>query len=131
MSDTREVGGVDDLSKMTDTEESAQESRRFRRYRVDIRLRMITGPANNNRTIFARGSNISEGGLRAFVPADLALGDMVTVEFILPYYDKKIAVRGMLRNREGFSYGVEYAASTTQEEREHIARVCNTLALIQ
>ena len=65
------------------------------------------------------------------MPADLALGDMVTVEFILPYYDKKIAVRGMLRNREGFSYGVEYAASTTQEEREHIARVCNTLALIQ
>ncbi len=107
------------------------ESRRYQRFRVDIRLRMVTGPANNNRTVFARGSNISEGGLRAFVPADLVLGDMVTVELILPYSEKKISVRGMLRNREGFSYGVEYAASTTQEEREHIARVCNTLALIQ
>ncbi len=107
------------------------ESRRYQRFRVDIRLRMLTGPINNNRTVFARGSNISEGGLRAFVPADLTLGDMVTLELILPYSDKKISVRGMLRNREGFSYGVEYAASTTQEEREHIARVCNTLALIQ
>ncbi|MGE5110137.1 MAG: PilZ domain-containing protein [Acidobacteriaceae bacterium] len=109
----------------------SKEGRRFQRYRVDIRLRMTTGPANNNRTIFARGSNISEGGLRAFVPADLVLGDLVTLELMLPYTDKKISVRGLLRNREGFSYGVEYAASTTKEEREHIARVCNTLALIQ
>ncbi len=121
----------DDLSKMAAEPEQGPESRRFRRYRVDIRLRMITGPVNNNRTVFARGSNISEGGLRAFVPADLVLGDMVTLELILPYSEKKILVRGMLRNREGFSYGVEYAASTTQDEREHIARVCNTLALIQ
>lgn len=122
---------MDDLSNMAAEQDQGHESRRFQRFRVDIRLRMITGPVNNNRTVFARGSNISEGGLRAFVPADLVLGDMVTLELILPYSDKKISVRGMLRNREGFSYGVEYAASTTQEEREHIARVCNTLALIQ
>lgn len=122
---------MDVLSNMAADHGQGRETRKFQRYRVDIRLRMITGPANNNRTIFARGSNISEGGLRAFVPADLALGDMVTIELILPYSDKKISVRGMLRNREGFSYGVEYAASTTHEEREHIARVCNTLALIQ
>lgn len=122
---------MDDSSNMAAEPEQGPESRRFQRYRVDLRLRMITGPVNNNRTVFARGSNISEGGLRAFVPADLILGDMVTLELILPYSEKKISVRGMLRNREGFSYGVEYAASTTQEEREHIARVCNTLALIQ
>lgn len=122
---------MNELSTTEAEQQKEHEARRFQRFRVDIRLRMITGPANNNRTVFARGSNISEGGLRAFVPADLALGDMVTLELILPYSDKKISVRGMLRNREGFSYGVEYAASTTQEEREHIARVCNTLALIQ
>ncbi|HEU5399893.1 MAG TPA: PilZ domain-containing protein [Terriglobales bacterium] len=122
-----------DLNNMAAQQEHGEghEARRFQRFRVDIRLRIITGPANSNRTVFARGSNISEGGLRAFVPADLVLGDMVTLELILPYSDKKISVRGMLRNRDGFSYGVEYAASTTQEEREHIARVCNTLALIQ
>ncbi len=122
---------MDHLNNMAAEHEHGHEARKYQRYRVDIRLRMITGPANNNRTIFARGSNISEGGLRAFVPADLILGDMVTLELILPYSDRKISVRGMLHNREGFSYGVEYAASTTQEEREHIARVCNTLALIQ
>ncbi len=69
--------------------------------------------------------------MRAFVPADLALGDIVTLELLLPYSDKTIVIRGMLRNREGFSYDVEYAASTTAEQREQIARACNTLALIQ
>ena len=122
---------MDESGSTADESRKGIESRRYQRFRVDIRLRMATGPVNNNRTVFARGSNISEGGLRAFVPADLVLGDMVTIELILPYSEKKISVRGMLRNREGFSYGVEYAASTTQEEREHIARVCNTLALIQ
>lgn len=115
-----------------DSEDSKhEETRRFRRFRVDIRLRLITGPANNNRTIFARGSNISEGGMRVFVPADLVLGELVTLELILPYSEQKIAVRGILRNRDGFSYGVEYLSSTTPAEREMIARTCKALALIQ
>jgi hypothetical protein len=108
-----------------------EEERRFKRYRVDIRLRLLTGPANSHRTIFARGSNISEGGMRVFVPADLVLGELVTLELMLPYSEQKLVIRGVLRNRDGFSYGVEYAASTTSEEREHIARACKALALVQ
>lgn len=110
---------------------SGAAQRRSRRFHVDIRLRVYTGAANSNRVIFGRGSNISEGGMRVFVPADLVLDDMVTLELMLPYTEQTIQVRGMLRNREGFSYGVEYAASTTKAEREQIARVCKTLALIQ
>jgi hypothetical protein len=113
------------------TEERHEEDRRHRRYRVDLRLRLLTGPANNHRTIFARGSNISEGGMRVFAPADLVLGELVTLELMLPYSEQKIVVRGVLRNREGFSYGVEYAVSTTTAEREQIARACKALALIQ
>ena len=113
------------------TEKRHDEDRRHKRYRVDLRLRLITGPANNHKTIFARGSNISEGGMRVFVPADLVLGEMVTLELMLPYSEQKIVVRGVLRNREGFSYGVEYAVSTTDAEREQIARACKALALVQ
>jgi hypothetical protein len=122
---------VDEFMDDGFTEKQHEEDRRFRRYRVDIRLRLITGPANNHRTIFARGSNISEGGLRVFVPADLVLGELVTLELMLPYSEQKIVIRGFLRNREVFSYGVEYAASTTAAEREQISRACKALALIQ
>jgi hypothetical protein len=108
-----------------------EEDRRFRRFGVDIRLRLLTGPANGHKTIFARGSNISEGGMRVFVPADLVLGELVTLELMLPYTEQKLVVRGVLRNRDGFSYGVEYAVSTTAEERTQIARACKALALVQ
>ena len=122
---------MNDAADLMMNEDHHVEDRKFRRYRVDLRLRMLTGPANNHRTIFARGSNISEGGMRVFVPADLVLGEMVTLELMLPYSEQKLVVRGILRNREGFSYGVEYANSTTASEREQIARACKALALIQ
>jgi hypothetical protein len=108
-----------------------ERDRRFRRYHLDVRLRLLTGPANSHKTIFARGSNISEGGMRVFVPADLILGELVTLELMLPYTEQKLVIRGVLRNRDGFSYGVEYAASTTAAERDQISRACKALALIQ
>ncbi len=112
-------------------EKKHEDDRRYRRYRVDLRLRLLTGPANNNKIIFARVSNISEGGMRVFVPAELVLGELVTLELMLPYSEQKVLIRGVLRNREGFSYGVEYAVSTTTAEREQISRACKALALVQ
>jgi hypothetical protein len=38
------------------------------RYRVDIRLKLITGLASETKTFYGRGSDISEGGMRVFVP---------------------------------------------------------------
>lgn len=111
--------------------ESSEEQRNHPRFRVDIRLKVITGIATNSKAYFGRGSDISEGGMRVFVPADLKVGESVTLELALPYTDRKVLVRGVLRNRMGFSYGVEYSASTTQDERELISRACRALSLVQ
>ncbi len=111
--------------------ESTEEQRNHPRFRVDIRLRVITGIASAGKAYFGRGSDISEGGMRVFVPADLEIGEAVTLELALPYCDRKVLVRGVLRNRMGFSYGVEYSASTTEEERQVIARACRALSLVQ
>lgn len=109
----------------------AEELRNHPRYRVDIRLKVITGIANNGKPLFGRGSDISEGGMRVFVPADLAIGELVTIELTVPYSEQKLTVRGVLRNRLGFSYGVEYSASTTLAERQVISRACKALSLVE
>ena len=111
--------------------EESEELRNHPRYRVDLRLKVITGITSNGRAIFGRGSDISEGGMRVFVPADLAIGETVTLELTLPYSEQKVIIRGVLRNRLGFSYGVEYAANTTLQERHSIARACKALSLVQ
>lgn len=101
------------------------------RYRVDIRLKLITGLASETKTFYGRGSDISEGGMRVFVPVELEIGEAVMLELALPYSERTFQVRGILRNRLGFSYGVEYAPSTTLEERHAIARACRALSLVQ
>ena len=108
-----------------------EELRHYPRYRLDIRLKLITGIAPHARAIFGRGSDISEGGMRLFVPADLGIGETVTLELTLPYTEQKLLVRGVLRNRMGFSYGVEYSNSMTLLERQTIARACKALSLVQ
>lgn len=109
----------------------AEEQRNHPRFHVDIRLKVIAGIASNGKSYFGRGSDISEGGMRVFVPAELEIGESVTLELTLPYTDRKVLVRGVLRNRVGFSYGVEYSPSTTREEREVISRACRALSLVQ
>ena len=109
----------------------SEDLRNHPRYRVDIRLKVITGIADGSRAVFGRGSDISEGGMRVFVPADLAVGGEVTLELTLPYTDRKLIIRGVLRNRLGFSYGVEYSSTTTLLERQSIARACKALSLVQ
>ena len=108
-----------------------EELRKNPRYHLDLRLKVIIGIAEKTRTIFGRGSDISEGGMRVFVPADLPLGETVTLELTLPYSEQKLVIRGILRNRLGFSYGVEYATNTTLLERQVIARACKALSLVQ
>ncbi len=109
----------------------SEELRNHPRFRVDIRLKVTTGIVNNGKPLFGRGSDISEGGMRVFVPADLEIGESVTIELTVPYSEQKLTVRGVLRNRLGFSYGVEYSASTTLAERQVIARACKALSLVQ
>lgn len=108
-----------------------EDLRNHPRYRVDIRLKLITGLASQPKAFYGRGSDISEGGMRVFVPAELEIGEAVMLELALPYSERKVQVRGILRNRLGFSYGVEYAPSTTSEERHAIARACRALSLVQ
>ncbi len=112
-------------------ESMVENNRRWSRYQVDLRVKVLTGVATMNRDYFGRGSDISEGGMRVFVPAELAIGDAITIELPLPYSEQKLAIRGVVRNRLGFSYGIEYACTTTAIEREQIARTCKALALLQ
>lgn len=111
--------------------EENEELRNYPRYRLDIRLKVITGIVTNAKAIYGRGSDISEGGMRMFVPADLTIGETVTLELTLPYTEQKLMVRGVLRNRLGFSYGVEYASTMSLLERQTIARACKALSLVQ
>ena len=106
--------------------------RRWKRYRVDLRVKFLYWKDGAKATIFGQGSDVSEGGMAAYVPAEMTVGDNVDLEMVLPYAASKepVAIKAIIRNRNGFRYGLEYVL-VTESVRESLVRSMKALELIQ
>ena len=58
----------------------------------------------------ALGINISAGGMGMFAVANLPVGSEVEIEFEAPSLRKKHRIRGIIRHRALYLYGVEFMA---------------------
>lgn len=65
--------------------------------------------------VSGRGTEVSEGGVAIFAGTELKSGDEVFVEFTPPYSGEPMRVRGLVCNRSGYRYGVEFQSATFQE----------------
>jgi hypothetical protein len=79
----------------------------------------ITVPSNQgSRTLKARGTELSEGGMGVFAPVELRVGDDVQLEFTLPYSPRKMVARATVRNLNRYYYNLEFVAETAVEQLE-------------
>ena len=67
--------------------------------------------------VHARGVRLSEGGICLFAAANLPIGSHVKVEFTNPSTDESIRVRGKIRNRTVYLYGVEFLSDEFDDQR--------------
>ncbi len=109
---------------------ASRDQRRSPRYHVDVRLRLILQKDGKAQIAHGRGNDISDTGMAVFVPQELLLEERVEVEFTLPYSRQPLRVRAVIRNRNGFRYGVEFLTLSTLQ-REEILKLCKTLTLLQ
>jgi hypothetical protein len=58
----------------------------------------------------ALGINISAGGMGMFAVANLPVGSEVEIEFEAPHLQKRHRIRGIIRHRALYLYGVEFVA---------------------
>src|SRR5262249_10835010 len=74
------------------------EMRRWRRYPVDLPVRVIVPNGDGGRKAFmpARGTAVSGGGMAVYVDLPLKRDDAVEVEFQIP---SKLLVAGIVRSR--------------------------------
>jgi c-di-GMP-binding flagellar brake protein YcgR len=106
--------------------------RRWTRYKVDIRLKVtLAGSAasSGRNFTFGQGSDVSEGGMAAYIPSELNVGDVVGIEFVLPYSKEAITLRAEVRNRNGFRYGLEYVL-ISEAHQQLLRKSLQTLALM-
>jgi len=110
------------------SEQQQKSKRRWGRYKVEIRLKVTL--AGGGQSFHGTGTNISKGGMRVFIPRELNSGEGVMLELMLPYSKEILILRGVIRNRDGFHYGVEFI-NIASRDQEMITRNCGVLALLQ
>jgi hypothetical protein len=107
------------------------ERRKFPRYTIDISIKVKIPAAGGLTTYcFGRGSDVGQGGLSIHLPHELVIGKAIDLTMTLPYTERSIGCRVIVRNREGFKYGVEFK-QLNPEDRELLMETCRRLGVVQ
>ncbi len=102
--------------------EQSVNRRRWQRFPFDASVRVEVDHSVEATVVDGRGVRFSEGGICLFAAANLPVGSQVKVEFKTPHTHEPVRVRGKVRNRSVYLYGVEFL-SDKSEDRQRLARL--------
>lgn len=91
--------------------------RRWPRYKLEVPLRILAQKGGTTVIVQGRGNELNEGGMAVFAGVELAMQEEIAVEFTPPYSGQPIRVRALVRDRSGYSYGVEFLAQTIADHQ--------------
>ena len=89
--------------------------RRWPRYKLNVPLRVVVDTGEKVRIIDGRGTELNEGGMRVFAGVELKVGNLISIEFTPPYSGEPVRVRSEVRNRSGYTYGIEFLQETAED----------------
>jgi hypothetical protein len=82
-------------------------TRRWNRLPVDLPVRVVTSKGFSTTVVPGRGTELSEGGMVLYAGILLNPGDLLELEFDMPFHSRVPAV---VRSRQGFCFGLEFVA---------------------
>lgn len=91
------------------------DTRRWRRHALDVPVRVIVATPGTTKLYDGRGNELSEGGMAVTAGVELEPGRDVAIEFTPPFSGLPIRVRGTVRHRAGYRYGVEFVTENSEE----------------
>ena len=98
----------------------AMAGRRWRRSRLTVPVRVTIEVEGTERAdvMNTRGSQMNDGGLTVRADRELAIGDEAEIKFTPPHFYPFVRLRGVIRNRVGDLYGVEFLAKSAADNRQ-------------
>ena len=107
-------------------------TRRWQRFRIELRFKAVLTKLDKAVVLYGQGTDVSEGGMAAYIPTELSLGDTVELELALPYLSgqQPLRIKAAIRNRTGFRYGLEYM-NLKPPDREMLLKCLRALSLTQ
>lgn len=106
------------------------QSRRWDRYHVMISVNVTMMENGRYITFAGQACDVSKGGLRLFVTRTIEEGTALTLQFLLPYYSTRLEIKGVVRNRDGFTHGVEFI-DPTADQQHILERSCDVFSLLR
>src|SRR5215470_18360917 len=88
--------------------EPGPEARRWPRHKIDVRLKVSFLTQGENTDAFGRANSLSRGGMGAYIPCSIPLGETVSLELTFPYTSTEARLEAVIRSCEGFRYGLEF-----------------------
>lgn len=102
-------------------------SRRFPRYRLDVRIQMTVFRDGSTIALWGRTNELGQDGIGATLSGGLVVGEVVSMEFPIPIQPHMMKVRAIVRYSEGLRCGFEFLI-VTGEQRETLRRACVVLS---
>jgi hypothetical protein len=90
------------------------EKRRWRRLHFTVPVRVTLEKSGHVSVINSRGSHLNPGGIAFSADTDLAIGDEAEITLT----DYHLTLRGVVRDRAGDLYGVEFLATSAEETEQ-------------
>jgi len=82
--------------------------RQSRRYSINTHLKILRIVNGEKKMIPGYARNVSKGGMAAFVPTRLSMGEKLEIQFAFPGCSEKLTVAGVVRTIDKWQYGVEF-----------------------
>lgn len=92
--------------------------RRWKRFKVDIRVRLRRWDEAEEAASVVRTYELSEGGMSVYASETLTTGTPMLVELTLPNTDHAMRIRATVRDRRGFRCGLEFVELPASERVE-------------
>ncbi len=82
--------------------------RRWQRSKIRVPVTVIVRKSNKTVYVDGRGTDLNQGGIAVFAGAELGIGEEVEISFTPPYHGEPLVARTIVRNRRGYTYGMEF-----------------------
>lgn len=110
--------------------EQGPAARRWTRHRIDVRLKVSYRKEQSITSAFGRANSLSHGGIGAYIPCTIPVGDTVSLELTFPYSSTEARLDAIVRSCEGFRYGLEFTR-VSDAVQEMIVKNCGGAELLQ
>lgn len=95
-----------------------RELRRWPRLKIHVPVTVVVRKMEKTVFVSARGQDLNEGGIGVFVGSELRIGEIVEISFTPPYQGNPMSARTVVRNRRGYTYGMEFISENKEDQRK-------------